>query len=157
MDMRLFSVLKILRILSRESLDYVPHDVFASCKVWFKVVGTRLWTNPWELQSWKEPQKVLFLSPYIQGGKSAHDLRRVVVDLVFMTHPRVGVLIVPKWLFERKALNSLVFYYILELKKCEQWLGEIASPFFGWLMVWGVCLWHFKIWKIFLCPYHSYV
>lgn len=46
MDTKLFSVLKISRILLRECLSCVPRDVFASCKVWLEVVETTLGTNP---------------------------------------------------------------------------------------------------------------
>lgn len=136
-------------------LDYVPCDVFASCKVWFEVVGTRLWTNPWESQSWKEPKKVLFLSPCIQGEEFANHSRQTVADPVFVTHPRVGVLIVPKGLFEKKAPNIPVLPSNLKLIQCEQWWERYPVCFLGGWWCEGVYLWRFKIWKICSCSYHS--
>lgn len=142
------------RILSRGGLNCVPRDVFASRKVWFEVVETRLWTSPRESQSSREPPKVLLLSAHIQGGVYTSFETGGCCSGFCDTSERgcPDCAQVAIWEESPTFLFSIIFS-----KKCEQWLREMFRLFLGWLLAWGRCLWHFKIGRIFPCLYLVYL
>ena len=65
--------------------------------------------------------------PCIQREEVADQSRKTVADTVFVIHPRAGVPIVPKALFEKKAPNTPVL--MLCSKTCATWavVGDIQS------------------------------
>lgn len=114
----------------QERLDYISHDVFASCKVWFEVAGTRLWTKP-RASELERTSTVPFLSHCIQGGESATHSRQAATDPIFVRHSRVGVLMVPKCCCRRKDPTFLFSCHVLRLMKCEQWWEREPFCFLG--------------------------
>lgn len=65
-------------------------------------------------------KRFLFLRPHIQGGEFVSHSRQAVTDPVFVTHPGVDVLIVPKWL-RKMGPKFRSSYPMLKLTKCQQW------------------------------------
>lgn len=76
----------------RDCLDYLPSDVFASCKTF---VCSSCEQSP-ESQSWQEFQEVSFLCPGIQGAEMTNPSAWVIADPIFVRHSGVEVLIVPR-------------------------------------------------------------